>query len=514
MPVARRLSSLFARNVRVPVAAAAAGVALVLVTGAADHATPDVKSRHVRQEVGLPGAPPISSRDRVYTADMASNTVSVINPKTDEVLGTIPLGTDVLGKLLGPVDRSQAGVHGLGFSRNGRLLDVISVSSNAAQLIRTQNNQVASTAYLGRSPHEGFVSPDGKTLWVAVRGQTYLAVLSTQTGREVGRIGTADGPSKVVFSPDGRLAYVNHLRAKEVEVVRVHDRRIIKRIFGTARQSSDEAISPDGRELWLGHPFTGQVTVIDAQRMQVLTVLKTGPRTNHIAFVTKPDGQYAYVTVGGLNQTLVFRRDGAHPQLVKRIADHGFGPHGIWPSPDSSRVYVALQNSDAVDVIDTATDAVIHTIRVGQDPMALVYVAGAVPNGNGRRGLTRQGLDQPIENLTVQTRGVPGKAMLTVRKLAGFDQLVLNARGLPANRTFTVEGIRPDGKGTPLFSVRADARGSVDQALAYTRFLGVYKRVFLTTAKLRRTAPAGTSRPSGRRSPRCSAAHTRRSARL
>jgi YVTN family beta-propeller protein len=478
------------RAARASVAAAAAGVAVVFITGACAPAKPDVKTRHLGQALRLLGAPPISSRDRVYTADMASNTVSVINPKTYEVLGTIPLGTDVLGQILGPVDRSQVGVHGLGFSRDGRLLDVISVDSNGAQLIRTQNNKLASTTYLGRSPHEGFVSPDGKTLWVAVRGQRYVAVLSTQTGREVGQIATADGPSKVVFSPDGRLAYVNHLRAREVEVVRVRDRRVIKRIFDTAPQSSDEAISPDGRELWLGHPFTGQISVIDAQRMRVLTTLNTGPRTNHIAFVTKPKGQYAYVTVGGLNETLVFRRDGAHPQLVKRVRDHGFGPHGIWPSPDSSRLYVALQNSDAVDVIDTATDAVIHTIRIGQDPMALVYVAGAVPNGDGRRGLTRQGLDRPIENLTVQIRGVPGRATLTVRQLDHFDQLVLNARGLPVNRTFTVEGIRPDGKATPLFSIKTNPRGSVDQALAYTQFLDVYRRAVLTRANPRRMASA------------------------
>jgi hypothetical protein len=83
--------------------------------------------------------------------------------------------------------------------------------------------------------------------------------------------------------------------------------------------------------------------------------------------------------------------------------------------------------------------------------------------------------------------------MLTVRKLDGFDQLVLNGRGLPANRTLTVEGVRPDGKATPLFSIQANARGSVDQALVYTQFLGVYKRAFLTTAKLRRTASAASS---------------------
>jgi YVTN family beta-propeller protein len=255
--------------------------------------------------------------------------------------------------------------------------------------------------------------------------------------------------------------------------------------------SSDEAISPDGRELWLGHPFTGQITVIDAQRMRVLTILNTGPRTNHPQFITKPDGQnYAYVTVGGLNATLVFKRGGANPVFVKSIQDHGFGPHGIWPSPDNSRIYVALQNSDAVDVIDTATDTVIDTLHVGQDPMALVYLAGAVPQGDGRSGLSRQGLDRPVETIPVEVRGASGAAALTVRSLQGVDQLVLNVRGLPANATFTLDGVRSDGNNEPLFSVTTNASGSVDQALAYTNFFGIYDHAFLAPS------PPGTTTPS------------------
>jgi YVTN family beta-propeller protein len=438
----------------------------------------------VVQSPAAAGGQPISSRDRVYTADMASNTVSVIDPKAGVVLGTIPLGSDSLGQILGPKDTGEVGVHGLGFSRDGRRLDVISVNSNSAQLIDTQNNKVLTTTYVGRSPHEGFVAPDGQSLWVAVRGQRYVSVLSTRTGRELQRIRTADGPSKVVFSPDGALAYVNHLRARVVEVIRVPDRRIVKRIFGTAPESSDEAISPDGRELWLGHPFTGQTTVIDARRMRVLAILNTGPRTNHPQFVTKPDGRnYAYLTVGGLNQTLVFLRDGARPRLVRRIQDHGFGPHGIWPSPDNTRIYVALQNSDAVDVIDTSTDTVINTLHVGQDPMALVYVANAVPTGGGRRGLSRQGLGQPVQTLPVAVDGTSGSAALTVRRLQTIDQLVFNARGLPARATFTVEGVRSDDTVVPLFSVRASASGTVDQAISYTDFFGVYPQVSLAPAQ-------------------------------
>jgi YVTN family beta-propeller protein len=444
-----------------------------------------VRTPHVVQAPALGGAPPISSRDRVYTADQASNTVTVINPKTNQVLGTIPLGKDALGTVLGPTDTSEVGVHGLGFSRGGSMLDVVSIDSNAVQLIRTDNNKVIHTTYLGRSPHEGFVSPNGRTVWVAVRGQRYVSVTSTRTGKEVARISTANGPSKVLFSPDGALAYVNHLRANVVEVIRVADRRVIKTIHGTAPQSSDEALSPDGRELWLGSPFTGQETVVDVKRMRVISIMNTGPRTNHAQFITKPDGaQYAYLTVGGLNETLVYRdHGGAPPTLITAIKDHGYGPHGIWPSPDNSRIYVGLQNSDEVDVINTATNAVIATLHIGQDPMALVYVADAVPHGSGRQGLTRQALNQPVENLMVQTQHVPGTAALTVRQLADTDMLVFNGHGLPPNRAVTLSGVRPDGETIPLLTVTPDALGNVDQALGYTDFIGVYQRTVLTPAQ-------------------------------
>ena len=425
-------------------------------------------------------AQPISSRDRVYTADQTSNTVSVIDPSTNRVLGTKALGQPRLDQVLGPLDRSQVNVHGLGFSPNGRLLDVISITSGAAQLVRTADNRLArATSYVGRAPHEGFVSRDGRTLWVAVRGESHVSVLSVRTGRLLARIPTADGPSKVVFSPGGRLAYVNHVRASEVTVIRVRDRRVIHRIRGVAPRSSDEAISPDGRELWLGHPFDGKTSVVDARRFRTMAVLSTGPRTNHPNFVSKPDGLYAYVTVGGLNQTLVYRRGGAHPRLVKRIHNSGTAPHGIWPSPDNSRIYIALQKSDGVDVIDTATDTIIATLHVGQDPQALVYVAGAVPHGDGRSGLGRQGLHHRVQTFDVPIRGAVGAATVTVRAGDGLDLLDFAARGLPPRGDFTAYGVRADGSAAPLRQIKADGSGGVDEALVFTDFFGTYRRVAL-----------------------------------
>ena len=96
---------------------------------------------------------PISSHDRVYTADQTSNTVSVIDPADNKLLGVIKLGDPVPGAL-SPLYKGQLLVHGLGFSPDGKTLAVVSVGSNSVTLIDTATNKVKGTIYVGRSPHE------------------------------------------------------------------------------------------------------------------------------------------------------------------------------------------------------------------------------------------------------------------------------------------------------------------------------------------------------------------------
>ena len=87
--------------------------------------------------------------------------------------------------------------------------------------------------------------------------------------------------------------------------------------------SPNLAITPDGAEVWVTHKGSGRTSVIDARRLQLLTVLDTGPVTNHVNFVAKPDGIFAYVTVGQTNKTLVFRTNGANPVKVDEMPSRG-----------------------------------------------------------------------------------------------------------------------------------------------------------------------------------------------
>src|SRR5256885_948535 len=82
------------------------------------------------QAPALPGAPAGGSGDRVYTADQVSNTVTVVEPASGAVLGTIPMGTARLEDDLGATYYGELDTHGLGFSPDGRTLVVVNVTSN------------------------------------------------------------------------------------------------------------------------------------------------------------------------------------------------------------------------------------------------------------------------------------------------------------------------------------------------------------------------------------------------
>jgi YVTN family beta-propeller protein len=329
-------------------------------------------------------------------------------------LGVIRLG-DPSPANFSPLYKGQVLVHGMGFSPDHRTLAVVSIGSNSVTFIDTVTNAVKHTTYVGRSPHEAFFTPDGSEVWVTVRGENYVAVLDGQTFEEKARIITPPGPGMTIFSPDGRYGYVCSSFNPETDVVSVADHQIVARVVQPSPFCPNIAASPDGRQVWFTLKDIGRTVAFQARPpFAVLKVLDTGPITNHVNFVSTAKGQFAYVTVGGLNEVQVFRTS----DFVK-VATIPVGklPHGIWPSGDGSRVYVGLENADEMTAIDTASNRIIANIPIGQAPQALAYVSDAVPEGPGLTGLQPLGIAGQVAHLTLD--GTAGKPVTSVSL---FDQ--------------------------------------------------------------------------------------------
>lgn len=409
---------------------------------------------------------PISRADRVYSADQISNTVSVIDPSTNRLVGAVRLGDPFTGAL-SPLYRGALLVHGLGFSPDHRTLAVVSIGSNSVTFLDTQTNKVKGVVYVGRSPHEAFFTPDGRELWVTVRGEDYISVIDPVQLRETARIRTANGPGMVLFRPDGKYAFVPSSFTPELAVIDVPTRTVVARVPQASPFSPNLAVSPDGREVWFTLKDVGQVQVIEtAPPFRTRATLDIGPLCNHVALVDNARGQFAYVTVGGLNEVQVWRRD-ADPKLIARIPT-GDLPHGIWPSGDGTRVYLTLENGDAVQAIDTLENKIVATIGVGQLPQAIVYVPGAVPSGAGTDNLVPlgdAGLAAHLRLAPATDRDVAAQGSAVVNAVGQLHHVQVVAAGLQAGHEYQLwladSAEAPFGQRWPLAKAKANPAGAL-----------------------------------------------------
>ncbi|MDR7154101.1 YVTN family beta-propeller protein [Sphingobium xenophagum] len=406
---------------------------------------------------------PISAKDRVYAADQFSNTVSVIDPANNRLLGVIRLG-DPQPASLSPLYRGQLLVHGLGFAPDGKTLAVVSIGSNSVTFIDTATNAVKATTYVGRSPHEAFFTPDGRELWVTIRGEDYIAVLDTKTFAETKRIRVPAGPGMQIFSPDGAYGYVCSSFTAETVAIRLADHQIVGRIKQDSAFCPNIAASPDGKQVWLTLKDIGRVMILNARPpFNVLHTIDTGPLTNHVNFARTATDTFAYVTIGGLNVVKVFRTDS-----FAQIATIPVGklPHGLWPSGDGRRIYVGLENADVIAAIDTSSNRVVAQIPVGQAPQAVVYVPNAVTTGPGIAGLTPLGLAAQAVHLTLDpVRSSSGSLSTSVSLFdQGLTQILQAAvAGLEPRKPYVLALAHlPDGSGAiePLASFMTNPAGS------------------------------------------------------
>jgi len=396
---------------------------------------------------------PASHHDRVYAGEQFSNTVSVTDPVDGRLLGVIRLGDPQPGNF-SPLYRGQVLVHGLGFSPNGRTLAVVSIGSNSVTFIDTATNAVKHTTYVGRSPHEAFFTRDGKEVWVTVRGEDYVSVIDPQIYAEKARLKTPNGPGMTIFSPDGRYGFVCSSFTPELVVFDVASHTQVASVPQPSPFCPNIAATPDGKQVWYTLKDIGATVVIDAHPpFAQLKMINTGPLTNHVNLIATPKGQFAYVSIGGLNQVQVFRTDN-----FEKVATIPVGrlPHGVWPSGDGKRIFVGLENDDALAIIDTATNTVIGNVPIGQAPQAIGYVPNAVPQGNGAQNL------QPLAAASGEvkvTLGAGGKALTSV---ALFDQ------GLTQILQAAVTGLLPKHPYQLVFVANADGSGPVEPLASFT----------------------------------------------
>lgn len=123
--------------------------------------------------------------------------------------------------------------------------------------------------------------------------------------------------------------------------------------------------------------------------------------------------------IGIRGRRAAFGARGFRTDTFEQVATIQVGalPHGLWPSGDGTRMYVGLENADAVAVLDTSTNTLVTEIPIGQGAQGVAYVPNAVSDGATAPHLEPLGLAG--EKATLSLRAIDGHGACEVTL---FDQ--------------------------------------------------------------------------------------------
>jgi YVTN family beta-propeller protein len=220
------------------------------------------------------------------------------------------------------------------------------VKSNDVYVIDPATMKVVDRFRVGPNPQHVVPSYDLKTLWVTnnAEGRTdgSLTPIDPTTGKPGNPI-AVDDPYNMYFTPDGRSAIVVAEALKRLDFRDPHTMALqgsvaVPRCAGV--NHADFAI--DGRYLILTCEFNGSLVKLDLVTRTVLGYLRLSKGRMPQDIRISPDGKVFFVAemvAGG-----VFVIDGDTFTELGFIAT-GIGTHGLYPSRDGTKLYVANRGS-------------------------------------------------------------------------------------------------------------------------------------------------------------------------
>jgi DNA-binding beta-propeller fold protein YncE len=129
---------------------------------------------------------------------------------------------------------------------------------------------------------------DGRHAFVTDSGHAELLTLDVLRGAVAGRLKLSQWPRHLSLSPDGRTLWVALGTASaEIAVVDVSD-PVRPRLRGRVRPPflmHDVGIAPGGQRAWVTAGESGEVAVLDTRTARVLRTLPSDPGPQHVTFL-------------------------------------------------------------------------------------------------------------------------------------------------------------------------------------------------------------------------------------
>ena len=327
------------------------------------------------QKEGQDKAEPI-----LLVANKHSNTLCYINPKTFEVIKTIPTGPNPHEIVVTP---DQRFAYLSNYEPPGNTISVI-------DLVKGKHIKQISTGNISRI-HGAAMAPDGKHAYFTAGQTGYIVEVDTRTNEVTREIPTHGKISHMVYvTPDGKYLLTANIVSENISVIKRSSGELYKQI-PAGKGVEGMAFTPDHKYLWALNQSGGSITIIDMKNFEPVETFECAGMPVRIKF-TK-DGKRALIPGWVKDGTLTVIDVESRKEIKRiRVGDYAIG---VELSPDEKYAFVGCEDSlepeilpdgseyikqhkedsDGIHVIDMKTLEVVSVIKtgLGPDPMVMWY---------------------------------------------------------------------------------------------------------------------------------------------
>ena len=278
---------------------------------------------------------------------------------------------------------------------------VTNEKSGDVSLIDGASRTVTATIPVGKRPRGIRISPDGKTLFVAVSGTPIsappqldakgnpifkkgkdddddddkkadksadgIAVVDLAERKVLKKIQVGSDPEQLAVSADGKRLYVSNEDVGTASVVEIASGKV-EHIIPVSREPEGVGTTPDGKAFYVTCETEGEIYVVDAGTFKTITHFNVGGRPRSVDFL--PDGSKAYIPSESAGQMHMI--DAVKHELMKTTAlPAGSRPMCVTVAPDGKKIYTGTGRGGMVCVLDAQTLEVKNSIKVGARPWGI-----------------------------------------------------------------------------------------------------------------------------------------------
>jgi len=299
---------------------------------------------------------PAAHANNVIVLNSAEATLSLIDPRTREVIGTMPTGKEP---------------HHLMATPDNSSLIVANSVSNSLMFLDPKTGKLQRTVEGIEDPYQLGFSPDRK--WFVSTGLRLDRVdVYSYDGRDLKlakRIPLQTMPSHLAFTKDSKTVLVSLQVSGEIAAIDLAT-QTVKWKMPVGKVPAGLWLTPDDKYLLVGMTGADYVAVVDWRNQKVVKKIQTGKGAHN--FRSLADG--THVAVSNRVASTISIIDENTLTNVGDITGLLPGPDDMELSGDRKTLWVTFRFAKKVGVIDLASRKLVQTISVGRSPHGLYFL--------------------------------------------------------------------------------------------------------------------------------------------